>query len=345
MIDELKQSITQIMTNAIEIKEQISTGKTSLVRVELTNLRKNCKKLVWSRNSLVQLPDLVEIQEARTSLNIVIKESKKLSSKLKVFVNLLPRRTKHNRTAVIRQKTRILIEKIEIIVHNIENAYDIIMSEPWANPRILERKENKKILIQALKRKGFYHKNLAITLKLIFSINFRDIDFHKENLKGINLCGDAGHNANLIYADFRGADLRGAKLDWADLRYSSFWGANLRGADLSFADLTESTMLICNLRDAELFETNLTRVALNCADLRGADCEGAIFHHATLEGARFGSADLSRAKFYGSKIQHADFAKSNLSKVIDFPVKHIKEVRNLKSAKHIPEYMVEANAA
>lgn len=52
----------------------------------------------------------------------------------------------------------------------------------------------------------------------------------KADLRGADL-----FDADLSYADLRGADLRGANLFDADLRYANLRGANLCGANLDFS--------------------------------------------------------------------------------------------------------------
>ena len=54
-------------------------------------------------------------------------------------------------------------------------------------------------------------------------------------------------DANLSYADLRGADLRDANLSYANLR-----GADLRDANLSYADLRGADLRDANLYGAEL---------------------------------------------------------------------------------------------
>ena len=49
-----------------------------------------------------------------------------------------------------------------------------------------------------------------------------------------------GEQANLIWADLRGADLRGADLRWADLRGADLRWVYLRGADREGANLRET---------------------------------------------------------------------------------------------------------
>lgn len=101
---------------------------------------------------------------------------------------------------------------------------------------------------------------------------------------------DCLHDADLRYADLRGAnlhgaclydaDLRDAYLGYADLSDAYLGGANLHGADLGYADLS----------DANLSDADLSHADLGYADLRGADLSGADLRYADLS-----HADLSDA--------------------------------------------------
>jgi uncharacterized protein YjbI with pentapeptide repeats len=72
---------------------------------------------------------------------------------------------------------------------------------------------------------------------------------------------DCLHDADLRYADLRGANLHGADLSYADLSH-----ANLSDADLSYADLSHA-----NLRGADLSDADLRYADLRCANLSDAN--------------------------------------------------------------------------
>ncbi|OSH00651.1 pentapeptide repeat-containing protein [Bifidobacterium adolescentis] len=100
---------------------------------------------------------------------------------------------------------------------------------------------------------------------------------------------DCLHDADLRYADLRGANLHGACLHDADLRYADLRGANLHGACLGHADLSDA-----NLSDADLSYANLSDADLRGADLSGADLRYADLSHADLSDANH--VQLSIAK-------------------------------------------------
>lgn len=63
---------------------------------------------------------------------------------------------------------------------------------------------------------------------------------------------EGGEQANLRWADLRGADLCEVDLRVADLHRANLRGANLYGADLCWADLQGADLRWANLREADL---------------------------------------------------------------------------------------------
>ena len=68
---------------------------------------------------------------------------------------------------------------------------------------------------------------------------------------------DCLHDADLRYADLRGANLHGDCLHDADLR-----GANLHGADLGHADLSDANLSDADLRYADLSDANHVQLSI-----------------------------------------------------------------------------------
>jgi len=107
--------------------------------------------------------------------------------------------------------------------------------------------------------------------------------------------------------DYRGADLRGAKLSGRDLAKANFDGADLTDANLEGANLEGASFVAANLartklRRARLVQANLTHATLNGADVRGASLEaarlrGAHLFFVKLRGADLSAADLADAQF------------------------------------------------
>ena len=87
--------------------------------------------------------------------------------------------------------------------------------------------------------------------------------------------------ANLSYANLRGANLSYANLSYADLRGANLSGAELNGAYLSGANLSDANLRGANLSYANLRGANLSYANLSYADLRGANLSGADANEST----------------------------------------------------------------
>ena len=113
------------------------------------------------------------------------------------------------------------------------------------------------------------------------------------------------YDADLRYADLRGAnlhgaclydaDLRDAYLGYADLSDAYLGGANLHGAYLGYADLSDAYLSDAYLRGADLSGANLSGADLSGADLSDADLRDAYLSGADLRDAYLGYADLRDA--------------------------------------------------
>jgi uncharacterized protein YjbI with pentapeptide repeats len=116
----------------------------------------------------------------------------------------------------------------------------------------------------------------------------------------------------------RGADLRGANLQFANLEGADLGGANLAAANLFEANLGDANLGEANLSKAYFGEANLggadlRRAVLREADLRGADIREADLHEADLSGANLIGADLWRADLNGANLRAADLIEADLS--------------------------------
>ena len=82
---------------------------------------------------------------------------------------------------------------------------------------------------------------------------------------------DCLHDADLRYADLRGANLHGACLHDADLRDAYLGCANLSDADLRYANLHGADLGHADLSDANLSDADLRYADLSHADLSDAN--------------------------------------------------------------------------
>jgi len=110
------------------------------------------------------------------------------------------------------------------------------------------------------------------------------------------LAGDAEETQMLETKRCVACDLNNAWFESVALRKADFSGANLYRANLEYADLRGA---------------NFTGANLSNARLRGANLTGAIFDGATLKYTNFGEANLSNASFVDAKMRSARFHNTN----------------------------------
>lgn len=117
-------------------------------------------------------------------------------------------------------------------------------------------------------------------------------------------------NADLRWADLRGAilieaDLRGADLFAAKIQRANLHKANLRGANLTVAELQGASLENAHLRGATLRGANLRGASLRWADLRGADLGDIVAVPAGHRAVHFRRADLQDARLDGADLRGA----------------------------------------
>ncbi|MBD2576234.1 pentapeptide repeat-containing protein [Oscillatoria sp. FACHB-1406] len=155
------------------------------------------------------------------------------------------------------------------------------------------------------------------------SMNLRENDLKKSDLRGQNLSAADLRKANLSGADlsetdlslakFAFANLNNAILDRADLVAANLSEANLQGASLKQAILRHSNLQKACLIGADLSQARLKLADLTEANLSRAFLKQADFSHANLAGANLTGASLSRANLTGANLTGANLAEANLS--------------------------------
>lgn len=94
--------------------------------------------------------------------------------------------------------------------------------------------------------------------------------------------------ARLEHTDLTGAKLdENTRLEGADMRYAAFVDADLRGADLRGAVMCYSAFVDTKFRDADLRGANLSYGSYVGADFRSADLHGADLSYSDLSNADF----------------------------------------------------------
>lgn len=97
--------------------------------------------------------------------------------------------------------------------------------------------------------------------------------------------------ADLRFASFVDADLRGADLRGADLSYSDFTDAKFNGADLRGAKLSRGTYIDADFRDADLHGADLSMSDLTDANFKHVKEPGLVLRGVTMVGLKYYSTE------------------------------------------------------
>lgn len=129
------------------------------------------------------------------------------------------------------------------------------------------------------------------------------IDLRNTDLRNTDL-----RKANLINADFDGAELNGA-----DLREANLNGAKLIRAYINKANFSDAKLNGANFKESKLKEANFSDARLINANFNRAELSKAKFIRANLSGAELNRAKLSDADLSGADLSGAEFIRAYLS--------------------------------
>jgi hypothetical protein len=118
-------------------------------------------------------------------------------------------------------------------------------------------------------------------------VDLQRADFHKSNLRGVNLSS----------TDLKNADFSGADLTWSNLNRADLSNANLSEVNLTLSALMEANLTGARLPKAELTLANLRSIILVNGDLRGAKLDRANLINANLGGADFTEVQIGNTAF------------------------------------------------
>jgi hypothetical protein len=114
---------------------------------------------------------------------------------------------------------------------------------------------------------------------------------------------------SLWFCNFRGANLRGAKLVGASLAWANFTGADLTRSDLSKAALGEAKFRKADLHSADLRGAHLGRARFERANLTNANLAHADLTQTDLRGANLTGTGLVGAKLFRTNLDGATLAR------------------------------------
>ncbi len=129
-----------------------------------------------------------------------------------------------------------------------------------------------------------------------------NFDFKGANLRGAKLQG----------VNFRGANLGGADLVVVHLQEADLRGANLREAQLIMVDLRGVNLVGADFRRANLYMANLAMVNLEGFNLSGISLEGAYLRGVKLAGANLQGANLKEAHLGGADLRFVNLTNATI---------------------------------
>jgi len=169
---------------------------------------------------------------------------------------------------------------------------------------------------------------LDLTKKRLSGLDLRDIDFRGANLRwarmnntdlrGANLQNATLDSAWLIDANLEHADLRGASMASTQMRRANLQNANLSGArivaDLQRADLRGANLSNANMgADMKNQSMGLMRTVVRLAKLDGADLRNANAMRMDASFASMKGALLDGANFHGVDLTGADLTRASVA--------------------------------
>ncbi len=135
---------------------------------------------------------------------------------------------------------------------------------------------------------------------------FRGIDLRRARLDGAMLSRTELSGAHLERASLTEVDFEFANLSWVHAEKADLSGAQLKNATLHRADFRGATCLNdTSFAHANLQEANFARAKMAEADLTNADLTKGCFDGADLTAANFSDAVLDGTSFLGAKLRGA----------------------------------------
>ena len=169
---------------------------------------------------------------------------------------------------------------------------------------------------------------LDLSSKRLSGLDLKDVDFkganlrwarlNKTDLRGANLSGTILDSAWLIEANLERADLRGARLASTQLQRANLRQANLAGArivaNLQRADLRDADLSNADMgADMKNQSMGLMRTILRMAQLDGADLRNVNAMRMDAEFASLRGALLDNASFRGVELTGADLTQASVA--------------------------------
>lgn len=340
MADEqsILEQIKAIEAWAIQAKQKVDSRKFDDAGKLCKTIEVQGRRLEWrsGESGLKHLPELEEVKTLRLKVSEARAAVQQSISAVTSLAKLAKKEGKKPAevAAIKRDEVRYLNntgKSIIICIQLLKEARAIASAEPWVNPELYIKTENRKVLLALLRKDGFFKSMDAQKRReLVKRINIRRV-----SLKRVNLIG-----ADLSWLILDGADLEGAELKDANLNGTHLYRANLAIANLVDASLerafiSETNFFRANLVRANLKQVHADDINFTNADLRSANLNEGLLNRANFNGARLGNstlqkADLESALFTNASLEYADLSQASVKEAI-FTGAYLKGAKFIKS--------------
>jgi len=130
---------------------------------------------------------------------------------------------------------------------------------------------------------GFGLHRAKLSEAVISDADLGGVQLHDANLRGSLICRATGDN----FTSFKGADLRGAKIQESSLAWSNFAHTDMRDAQLRDVNFQYADLQFADFRGAHLVGVDFSTAVVRDADFRGATFENCKFRRTGTQGALF----------------------------------------------------------
>ena len=302
---------------AIKTKQRADLGKYGEAGSLLKIIDLQGRRLEWRGGGLKHLPELEEVK----ILKYKISEARAaVQQSISAITNVteLPKQEgkKPAEVAAIKKQEAKYLENIgkntAIGIQLLKEAREIVSAEPWISPSTYIKPENRNVLLQLLRKEGFFKTlDQKVRWELVKKIDIRRVSLHEVNLVGADLSSLVLNGADFEGANLKEANLKGTHLFRANLTITNLVDASLEGAFLEGANFFRSNLVRTKLNNVHADHVNFSH-----ADLRSANLDGGLLKHANFNNARLNSATLQAADLEFSLMIRTDLENANLSAAV-----------------------------
>lgn len=321
----VKEQVAAMESWAIDVKNSLSSENYTEGLGLLRNINSQGRKLEWRYcpRGIKNYPKLKEVEILKTKISQTRAAAQATLTNLKHLEKVDKRKQKKTDAelaAIEKEKKKYqkeITKSVAILIKVLLDVSSITNAEPWFDPVILVKPENKSVLATVLIDRvvggsAFYHLVPPKKTKSIISqLDLKSVDLEKQIISG---------------AVLEGKDLTGANLKSATLNKVYFRRANLLGAKLTSARMKEAIFIEASLIQSDMRKVSAFKAVFIGANLSGADLRGGNFKE-----CNFSNANFLEVKMKGANIEGADFHGAKNLNVIQ-----IRSAKNYHKAINLP---------